>query len=45
MIVLSAANANENAKEIRARAEEYLLAFQDLMELLGNERVVVEDAH
>ncbi|MFS1956107.1 hypothetical protein A9259_22005 [Vibrio cyclitrophicus] len=45
MIVLSAANANENAKEIRARAEEYLLAFQDLMELLGNERVVVGDAH
>ena len=45
MVVLSAANANENAKEIRARAEEYLLAFQDLMELLGNERAVVEDAH
>ena len=42
MVVLSAANANENAKEIRIRAEEYLLAFQDLMELLGNDRVVVE---
>ncbi|WP_230854060.1 hypothetical protein, partial [Vibrio campbellii] len=26
-------------------AEEYLLAFQDLMELLGNDRVVVEEAH
>ncbi|HCH4702206.1 TPA: hypothetical protein NKX27_004580 [Vibrio parahaemolyticus] len=45
MVVLSAANANENAKEIRIRAEEYLLAFQDLMELLGNDRVVVEEAH
>ncbi|WP_104027859.1 hypothetical protein [Vibrio jasicida] len=45
MVVLSAANANENAKEIRIRAEEYLLVFQDLMELLGNDRVVVEEAH
>ncbi|MFZ3423404.1 hypothetical protein [Vibrio harveyi] len=45
MVVLSADNANENAKEIRIRAEEYLLAFQDLMELLGNDRVVVEEAH
>ncbi|HHE0528793.1 TPA: hypothetical protein ACX3CU_004672 [Vibrio parahaemolyticus] len=45
MVVLSAANANENAKEIRIRAEEYLLAFQDLMEILGNDRVVVEEAH
>ncbi|QPK06293.1 hypothetical protein [Vibrio kanaloae] len=45
MVVLSAANANENAKEIRIRAEEYLLAFQDLMELLGNDRVAVEEAH
>ncbi|MCR9581795.1 hypothetical protein [Vibrio antiquarius] len=45
MVVLSAANANENAKEIRIRAEEYLLAFQDLMELLGNDRVVVEEAY
>ncbi|MBE4291564.1 hypothetical protein ACPSL3_10030 [Vibrio owensii] len=45
MVVLSAANANENAKEIRIRAEKYLLAFQDLMELLGNDRVVVEEAH
>ena len=45
MIVLSAANDNENAKEIRIRADEYLLAFQELMELLGNERVVVEEAH
>ncbi|MBO2591310.1 hypothetical protein [Shewanella algae] len=34
-VILSAANANENAKEIRIRAEKYLLAFQDLMELLG----------
>ncbi|HGS4461939.1 TPA: hypothetical protein ACMDOB_001814 [Vibrio metschnikovii] len=45
MIILSAANANENAKEIRARAEEYLLAFQDLIKLLDNGNAVVEDAH
>ncbi|ARN66040.1 TPA: hypothetical protein ACGVAU_004584 [Vibrio vulnificus] len=44
-VILSAANANENAKEIRIRAEKYLLAFQDLMELLGKNHVAVEDAH
>lgn len=43
--ILSAANANENAKEIRTRAEEYLLAFQELMKLLNNKRVNLDDVN
>lgn len=43
-LVLSASNANENAKEIRERAEQYLVTLFEVLELLDNERVYVDEA-
>ncbi|WP_414681211.1 hypothetical protein [Marinomonas sp. 2405UD66-6] len=43
-LVLSASNANENAKEIRKRAEQYLVSLFEVIELLG-EHVDEVDNH
>ena len=43
-LVLSASNANENAKEIRARSERYLVSLFSLLEFLDNDHVYVDEA-
>lgn len=44
MLILSASNANDNAKEIKKRAEIYLITLFQLLEILDNERVYVDEA-
>lgn len=43
-LVLSASNAYENAKEIRKRAEQYLVSLFEVIEFLDSERVYVDEA-
>ncbi len=43
-LVLSANNASENAKEIRKRAELYLVSLSETLEFLDNDRVYVDEA-
>mgnify|MGYP005995516349 CR=1 FL=1 len=43
-LVLSASNANENAKEIRKRAEQYLISLFEIIEFLDADRVYVDEA-
>lgn len=43
-LVLSANNANENSKEIRNRAEKYLVSLFELLQFLDNNRVYVDEA-
>lgn len=43
-LILSANNAHENAKEIRKRAEEYLVSLYEITDVLGSERVYVDEA-
>lgn len=43
-LILSASNANENAKEIRKRAEQYLVSLFEVIEFLDGDRVYVDEA-
>lgn len=45
LLVLSANNANENAKEIRKRSEEYLISLFELITFIDNERVYIDEAN